>query len=79
MSFEGVSLEALPEEGLASVKMRGWRQVDRYAVVGGPAWMAALTSWSAPLVRIPTRHFDAAREDEAWQWLEAQPLNGPTS
>ena len=56
------------------MKMRGWRQVDRYAVVGGPAWMAALTSWSAPLVRIQTRHFDAAREDEAWQWLEAQPL-----
>jgi SpoIIAA-like len=79
VNFDGVSLEALREEGLASVKMRGWRQVDRYAVVGGPAWMAALTSWSAPLVRIPTRHFDAAREDEAWQWLEAQPLNGPTS
>lgn len=79
VNFDGVSLEALREEGLTSVKMRGWRQVDRYAVVGGPAWMAALTSWSAPLVRIQTRHFDAAREDEAWQWLEAQPLNGSTS
>ena len=79
VDFDGVSLEALREEGLASVKMRGWRQVQRYALVGGPAWMATVAGWSAPLVGIETRHFDATREDEAWRWLEAEPRNlGPS-
>jgi SpoIIAA-like len=73
VSFDGVTLEALREEGLASVKMRGWRQVERYALVGGPAWMAGVTGRVAPVTRIPTRHFDVAQEDEAWHWLEAEP------
>jgi hypothetical protein len=73
VDFDGVTLEALREEGLASVKMRGWRQVERYALVGGPAWMSTVTGWVAPLVRLQTRHFDLAQEDEAWRWLEAQP------
>jgi hypothetical protein len=73
VSFGGVTLEALREEGLASVKMRGWRQVERYALVGGPAWAATFAGWFGPLIRIQTRHFDAAREGEAWRWLEAEP------
>jgi hypothetical protein len=73
VSFDGVTLEALREEGLASVKMRGWRQVERYALVGGPAWIAAVTGWATPLTRIQTRHFDAVREEDAWRWLEAEP------
>jgi hypothetical protein len=76
VNLDGVTLEALREEGLASVKMRGWRQVERYALVGGPTWMASVTGWAAPLTRIPTRHFDAAQEDEAWRWLEAEPRIG---
>jgi hypothetical protein len=75
VSFDGLTLEALREEGLASVKMRGWRQVERYALVGGPTWMAAVTGWAAPLVRVQTRHFEATREDEAWRWLKAEPFN----
>ncbi len=73
VDFDGVTLEALREEGLASVKMRGWRQVERYALVGGPAWMATVTGWASPLTRIETRHFELAQEDEAWRWLEAEP------
>jgi SpoIIAA-like len=76
VTFDGITLEALREEGLASVKLRGWRQVERYALVGGPAWMAGVTGWVAPVTRIPTRHFDAAQEDEAWRWLEAEPRIG---
>jgi hypothetical protein len=55
------------------VKMRGWRQVERYALVGGPAWIAAVTGWATPLTRIQIRHFDATGEEEAWRWLEAEP------
>jgi hypothetical protein len=76
VTFDGVTLEALREEGLTSVKMRSWRQVERYALVGGPAWMAGVTGWVAPLTHIQTRHFDVGREDEAWRWLEAEPRIG---
>lgn len=73
VSFDGVTLEALRQEGLASVKMRGWRQLERYALVGGPAWIATVTGWASPLTRIETRHFELAQENEAWRWLEAEP------
>jgi hypothetical protein len=74
VDFDGITLEALRQEGLASVKMRGWRQVERYALVGGPGWMAGVTGWVSPVTRIQTRHFDAAQEGEAWRWLDAEPL-----
>ncbi|MGO4525149.1 STAS/SEC14 domain-containing protein [Microvirga sp. 2MCAF35] len=73
VKFDGVTLEALREDGLTSVKMRGWRQIERYALVGGPTWMTTLTEWTAPVARIETRHFEFAQEDEAWRWLEAEP------
>jgi hypothetical protein len=70
--FDGVGLDAPREEGLASMKMKGWKQVDRYALVGGPAWMATVTGWFTPLVRTQTRHFDLDQEDEAWRWIGAE-------
>jgi hypothetical protein len=73
VNFDGVSLDALREDGLASIKIRGWKQVERYALVGGPAWMQTVAGWSAPLVRTETRHFDRDQEDQAWRWLEAEP------
>jgi hypothetical protein len=71
--FDGIGLDALREEGLASIKMRGAKQIDRYALVGGPAWMQIVASWSAPLIATRIRYFEPEREDEAWRWLEAEP------
>jgi SpoIIAA-like len=73
LRFDGVGLDALREEGLAAMKMRGFRQVDRYALVGGPPWMTTVAGWSAPLVRVQTRHFDLGEEEEAWRWIGAEP------
>jgi hypothetical protein len=73
VDFDGIALDALREDGLASIKMRGWKQVERYALVGGPGWMQTVASWSAPLDRTETRHFDRDQEDQAWYWLEAEP------
>jgi hypothetical protein len=73
LDFDGVSLGALQHDGLWSVKLRGLKQVERYALVGGPDWMETVARWSAPLVRVETRHFDLNEEQRAWDWLEAQP------
>jgi hypothetical protein len=71
--FDGASLEALRQPGLLDAKMRAWRRIDRYALVGGPGWLVGLTTSLAPLIGIETRHFDRAQEAEAWSWLGAEP------
>jgi hypothetical protein len=74
-TFDGVTLQALRQEGLVAAKLRGWRKIERYALVGGPAWMERLTKGMAPLVGIKTQHFRAEEEPQAWAWLGAEPLN----
>ncbi|WP_046864804.1 STAS/SEC14 domain-containing protein [Microvirga massiliensis] len=73
IDFDGVSLDALRNEALWSVKMRGLRQVERYALVGGPNWLDKILHSVAPMVRTETRHFGRDEEDKAWEWLEAKP------
>ena len=77
--FDGLTLEALRNEALWSVKMRGLKQVERYALVGGPDWTAAVARWFTPLVRVETRHFAENEEERAWDWLEAKPLPSSSS
>jgi SpoIIAA-like len=72
-NFDGISLDALRNEALWSVKMRGLRQVERYALIGGPAWLEQVVQGFAPMVRTETRHFRPDEEDRAWEWLEAKP------
>jgi SpoIIAA-like len=71
--FDGVSLEALRSQALPSVKLRAWRRVERYAMVGGPDWMETAARWAVPLVPVETRHFRLDQEEEAWKWLDAKP------
>jgi hypothetical protein len=72
-NFDGVTLEALRQEGLFAAKMRGWDKVGRYALVGGPAWLQAATRGLAPLVGIETRIFAPEDEADAWTWIGAEP------
>jgi hypothetical protein len=73
VAFDGVSLEALRAESLWSAKMRGLKQIERYALVVGPDWMERIVQRSTPLLPIKTRYFDREEERLAWDWLEAIP------
>jgi hypothetical protein len=70
VDFGGVSVEALRAEGLASVKMKGLRQVSRYAIVGGPEWLKTVADSVTPFVPVQTRRFEQEQEDEAWAWVK---------
>jgi hypothetical protein len=72
--FDGATLSALREPGLLGAKMRAWRKIDRYALVGGPSWLVGLTTRLAPMLGIETRHFELGDEAEAWRWLGAEPV-----
>ena len=50
-------------------------KLDRYAVVGGPAWLRATLNSLAPLFRAEVRHFELDDEAAAWQWVEARPVS----
>ncbi len=57
---------------LFDLKTEAARQLKRYAIVGGPKWLAGLVEVFNPLVRLEMAHFDAEEEEEAWMWLGAQ-------
>jgi len=72
--FEGATLDAFREHGLLDAKIRGWKKVDRYALVGAPAWLEGLAHVIGPPLGIRTRSFDPRDEGEAWRWIEAEPI-----
>lgn len=43
--------------------------LDRYAVVGGPAWMTTMIKAMAPMMPFEMRLFDLANETEAREWV----------
>jgi hypothetical protein len=71
VDFRGITVDALRAEGLVAIKMKGLRQVERYAIVGGPDWMKTTADSLGPWVPVQTRHFPAEREADAWAWLKA--------
>ena len=51
------------------------RELDRYAVVGGPDWLVAWIRLMQPLLRMELRHFAENDEDAAWDWIGAAPVS----
>jgi SpoIIAA-like len=50
-------------------KAQALRHIRKYAVVGGPAWMGPMLTFCRPLTSIRIRHFGAADETRAWEWI----------
>jgi hypothetical protein len=70
-SFDGLTLDALGAEGLAKLKLKALKQVERYALVGGPDWMETILRQVGSWLPMQTRHFDLSEEAAAWEWLKA--------
>ncbi len=70
-NFDGLALDALGAPGLAALKMKALKQVQRYALVGGPDWMQSLLRQIGSWLPMETRHFPLAEEASAWEWLKA--------
>ena len=69
---------SFPEPGgidaeFVKMKLSALARVERYAVVGGPPWLAGMVSAVAPLLKLEVRHFGAGEEADAWGWLGARP------
>lgn len=67
--YDGMELgAAFDKEGLGAM-LRSNKHVNRYAVVGAPAWAKAMINLMNPLTPVETKAFDGDAEGEAWAWV----------
>ncbi|HET8935676.1 MAG TPA: STAS/SEC14 domain-containing protein [Polyangiales bacterium] len=77
--ISGIRADALLSGTLARVKLLGIRKVERYAFVTSSVWLARYVETIGRWVNIDMRHFPLEREQEAWDWLEAKPIESGSS
>lgn len=62
------------QSGLMSMKLAAMKKVERYAIVGAPAWIEKAVGVMNPLFPdIDMRTFPADAEATAWDWIGAEP------
>lgn len=69
----GAELGAFFDRAFLKLKYDILGQLDRYAIVGGPAWLRTWVTALDKLTKADIRHFKASDEPLAWQWLGAEP------
>jgi hypothetical protein len=74
----GFETSGLVSGDFFAMKRSFLEHMDRYAVVGGPAWLKTTLNSLAPLFRVEIRHFEADEEAEAWAWIGARPVSDHT-
>jgi hypothetical protein len=70
-NYDGFEPALLVDTKLLELKLRLLRHIGRYALVGGPDWLARLTDSVDPLIKMQVRHFPAGEEDAARAWLRS--------
>jgi hypothetical protein len=76
VDHDGVDWQNISEDTLRQGQADAIRHVTRCAIVGAPDRTAGAGGWLAPVPPVEIRHFDAADEPAAWQWLGARPAEG---
>ena len=71
--YEGAELGAVFDAEAFKAQMRSARHVSRYAVVGAPAWAAAMINLFAPLSPVEAKTFGTDEAAAAWRWVGGTP------
>ncbi|HVW57412.1 MAG TPA: STAS/SEC14 domain-containing protein [Rhizobiaceae bacterium] len=72
--YEGIDWTAIARDWTLLGRNRAIRHIRRYAVVGGPGWIGATIGLFKPFFSLEMRHFDAAEEGAAWEWIGAREI-----
>jgi hypothetical protein len=75
--LEGVDPAIALDPQYLRMKLGLLRELDRYAVVGGPDWLTGWVDLVWPCLRLELRRFEPGAEAEAWTWLGATPVQAP--
>lgn len=71
--YEGFDWDAAWREQTIIGKTNALKHIRKYAVVGGPSWMASVMGMFKPFLSIEMKHFEMDAIGEAWEWIEARP------
>lgn len=71
--FGGLDADGLFDREYLAMKRAMLDRLERYAIVGGPAWLASWVKALDPLFKVEIRHFEPEEEALAWAWLGAEP------
>ncbi|MDN2566138.1 STAS/SEC14 domain-containing protein [Aquibium sp. A9E412] len=71
--YEGFDWNAILTDATMLGKTNALKHIRKYAVVGGPGWMAGAIAVFRPFVSVEMKHFAADEADEAWAWIDARP------
>ncbi len=74
----GFEMSGLMSADYFAMKRGFLGRLDRYAIVGGPAWVKGMTSMLGPLFKAEIRWFEPGQENAAWEWLGAEPVSERT-
>ncbi|MDF1586962.1 SpoIIAA family protein [Marinimicrococcus flavescens] len=70
----GIDPASFLQGGLLPMKLAAMQKLERYAIVGAPAWMRPIIETVNPAFpAIDMRAFAAENEADAWSWLGAEP------
>lgn len=70
VNLKGLQPTTLFDSQMIAMKQEARKHVDRYAVVGGPAWLQHLVRSMAPLFSFEIRTFELDEEQNAWDWVK---------
>ena len=70
-NWQGFDLSAVVDDELAKMKYKASSKVDRYAVIGAPAWLRNLLELIDPLFSVDIKIFEPGEEQAAWDWVGA--------
>lgn len=73
--YDGWDWNVITRETAMIAKTKALKHIRRYAVVGGPDWIAGMIRLFNPFLSLEMKHFGADEEDAAWAWLEERPAD----
>ena len=69
-NYDGWDWNVITRETTMIVKTKALRHIRRYAVVGGPEWIAGMIRLFNPFLSIEMKHFASDEEGAARAWLD---------
>ncbi|MCK0129681.1 STAS/SEC14 domain-containing protein [Erythrobacter sp. F6033] len=70
-NWHGFDADTMFSKQVFSAKLELMKQLDRYAIVGGPKWIRNMAGLIDPLIKPKLRCYELDEQDEAIAWLEA--------
>jgi len=75
VDYDGAEWLDVSRKTRSDGKLHAVEHVRRCAAIGEPNWTLYARAMLLAATTVEIRHFTAEEEEQAWQWLEAQPVD----